>query len=287
LGNTALAHLLAAAQMPLYWVALIITIISGGVYFAKNASVVSATLEDQAPAPAPGAEPAAVASEAKPAIAEIAPKPAPVQTPAFKEWEAVVEALGHGAQIIILRKGGISEGRAGFQARHPRFWLFPTAYHQQWEKTKPELQRYLAPAAATAGGKEITLQYFADVTDAVYLETWEQVERLRDTHFWNDEILRERFDYAGRPGLEPGLHLLIVRVSRINLPHRLAASAAYDGCKSWIDVPVDWEHDIPTHVVRNDEFTTRRSRILAAVSTVSVSSSTVHLPKVKLTPRTA
>ena len=206
--------------------------------------------------------------------------------PAFKEWEAIVEALGHGAQIVILRKGGISEGRAGFQTKHPKFWLFPTAYHQQWEKTKPELRRFLNPSNPPAEKKEITLEYLAEVTDSVYLTSWEQVERLDDAHFWSDEILRERFDYQGRPGMEPGLHLLIVRVSKINLAHKLPTSSDYDGCKSWIEVPVDWEHDIATHVVRTEEFATRRSRILGAVATVSVSSGTKRLPDIsgKLTP---
>ena len=198
--------------------------------------------------------------------------------------------MGQGAQIIILRKGGIAEGRTGFQARHPKFWLFPTGYHQQWEKTKPELRRYLLPPTAPAEkGKEIALHYFAEVTDAIYLSSWEQVARLDDAHFWGEEILRERFEYAERPGMEAGLHLLIVRVSRINLPHKLAPSPEYEGCKSWIDVPVAWEHDIAAHVVRTEEFATRRSRILAAVATISVSSASGPLPKVapNLAPRTA
>jgi CDP-diacylglycerol--glycerol-3-phosphate 3-phosphatidyltransferase len=263
-----------------YWIALLITVISGAVYFAKNASIVLESMEKEsilAEAPAPPAVP----------VAETAP--APARLPAFKEWEAIVEALGQGVQIVILRKGGIAEGKQGFQAKHPRFWLFPTAYHQQWEKTKPDLQRYLAPTDARPATAPIALQYFAEVTDAVYLSSWDQVARLDDAHFWTSEILRERFDYADRPGMEPGLHLLIVRVSRINLPHQLAPSKDYDGCKSWIDVPADWEHDIATHVVRTEEFTTRRSRILAAVATVSVSSTTSHLPKVtpKLTPKPA
>jgi hypothetical protein len=213
-----------------------------------------------------------------------------VATPAFKEWEAIVEALGQGAQIVILRKGGIAEGRSGFQARHPKFWLFPTGFHQQWEKTKPELRRYTTPASAIADkGKEVVLQYIAEVTDAIYLSSWDQVARLDESHFWGEEILRERFNYKERPGMEVGLHLLIVRVSHINLPHKLAASAAFDGCKSWIEVPVDWEHDIANHVVRTEEFNTRRSRILAAVATVAVSSSSGPLPKLatKLNPRAA
>jgi CDP-diacylglycerol--glycerol-3-phosphate 3-phosphatidyltransferase len=286
LQNNGLARFLLAAQPWLYWIALLITVISGAVYFAKNASIVSASMENDSLTTEPPA-PATTQAEAVAKAEETAP-PAPVQ-PAFKEWEAIVEALGHGAQIIILRKGGIAEGRHGFQARHPKFWLFPTAYHQQWEKTKPELRRFLAPAAARAATDPIPLHYFAEVTDAIYLDSWDQVARLDDAHFWTDALLRERFDYAERPGMEPGLHLLILRVHRINLPHRLAPSKDYDGCKSWIDVPVNWEHDIVTPVVRTEEFTTRRSRIIAAVGTVAVSSSTTHLPKItpKLTPRPA
>jgi CDP-diacylglycerol---glycerol-3-phosphate 3-phosphatidyltransferase len=282
------AVLLAKSQLFFYWVALIITILSGAFYFIKNAAIVTASLET-GPLTSPVTGPAAEPADEAPAP-EIATVPVNPATPAFKEWEAIVEALGQGAQIIVLRKGGIAEGRAGFIPKHPKFWLFPTGFHQQWEKTKPDLRRFINPAAEPAEkGKEVTLQYLAEVTDAIYLSSWDQVERLADAHFWGDEILRERFEYKDRPGMEAGLHLLIVRVSRINLPHNLVPSSDYDGCKSWIDVPVDWEHDIAAHVVRNEEFATRRSRILAAVATVSVSSSTTHLPKItpNLNPRPA
>ena len=281
LQNTLLAHFLGAAQMPLYWFALVITVLSGAIYFWKNAAIVNESMEAQ---PIPETSVAPVRESPAPEPLSL---PVKAGTPAFKEWEAIVEALGHGAQIIILRKGGIAEGRTGFQAKHPKFWLFPTAYHQQWEKTKPELRRYLAPS--TEAKKEIALHYCAEVTDAIYLSSWEQVARLDDVHFWSEEIVRERFNYKERPGMEDGLHLLIVRVSRINLPHQLAPSPEYEGCKSWIEVPVDWEHDIAAHVVRTEEFATRRSRILAAVATVSISSTTVALPKISpnLAPRTA
>jgi CDP-diacylglycerol--glycerol-3-phosphate 3-phosphatidyltransferase len=282
--HTLLARFLAGSQIYFYWIALIITVLSGAFYFMKNAAIVNESMEETLLTESSTDEVAPVAA------LEPVSLPVKVETPAFKEWEAIVEALGQGAQIVILRKGGIAEGRAGFKAKYPKFWLFPTGYHQQWEKTKPELRRFLAPTnAAAEKGKEIVLQYIAEVTDAIYLSSWDQVARLDDAHFWGEEILRERFEYKDRPGMEEGLHLLILRVSRINLPHRLPPSADYDGCKSWVDVPVDWEHDIVNHVVKTEEFATRRSRILAAVATVSVSSHSGPLPKVapKLTPRTA
>jgi CDP-diacylglycerol--glycerol-3-phosphate 3-phosphatidyltransferase len=275
LQNTTLAYYLTKAQMPLYWFALIITVLSGAIYFWKNAAIVNASLEGKSLP-----EAAAVPARESPAPEPVSPAAKPGM-PAFKEWEVIVEALGSGAQIVILRKGGIAEGPAGFQASHPKFWLFPTGYHQQWEKTKPELRRFLAPSTPSPEkGQEIALHYFAEVTDAIYLSSWEQVARLADAHFWREEVLRERFDYKERPGMEAGLHLLIVRVSHINLPHKLDPSPEYEGCKSWIEVPVNWEHDIAAHVVRTEEFVTRRSRILAAVATVSVSSASGPLPKI-------
>jgi len=42
----------------------------------------------------------------------------------FKEWALVCEALGRGEQTIILRKGGIAEGRGGFAFQHSEFFLF-------------------------------------------------------------------------------------------------------------------------------------------------------------------
>ena len=263
LGDTLPAHILGGLQIYLYWFALIITVFSGAIYFWKNAAMLNATIAEGPIQPASAAAPASVLA------ADPAPEPAatPALFPAFKEWEGIVAALGQGAQIIILRKGGIAEGRAGFKPLHDKFWLFPTRFHQQWQQTKPALRQFAAPTEGDAPAG-ITLEYLAEITDTVYLDSWAQVARLDADHFWNESILRERFDYHDRPGMMPGLHLLIVRISRISLPHRLAPSPAYEGCKSWIDVPADWTPDFATPVVRQEEFATRRSRILAAVAAV-------------------
>jgi CDP-diacylglycerol--glycerol-3-phosphate 3-phosphatidyltransferase len=260
LGGGGLAWFLGQAQMPLYWFALIITVVSGAIYFRKNSAMLNESIADGPVKPS--SAPTTTAVEATPSA-----EPAePTSFPAFKEWEGIVGALGQGAQIVILRKGGIAEGRAGFAPKHPKFWLFPTRFHQQWEQTKPGLRRFASPAPDAS--KDFVLEYFAEVTDALYLESWSQVARLQEDHFWSEEILRERFEYQDRPGMTAGLHLLILRVSRINLPHRLAPSPTYEGCKSWIEVPADWTRDIAAPVVRPEEFATRRSRILAAVSAV-------------------
>ena len=54
----------------------------------------------------------------------------------FQEWALVCEALGSGEQCILIRKGGIAEGRNGFGFRHTEFFLFPTFYHEQVGKIR-------------------------------------------------------------------------------------------------------------------------------------------------------
>ena len=49
----------------------------------------------------------------------------------FKEWQVVCDALASGRQAIILRKGGIHEGRAGFSFAEENFFLFPNRFHNQ------------------------------------------------------------------------------------------------------------------------------------------------------------
>lgn len=53
---------------------------------------------------------------------------------ALKEWAVVVDALGSGQQIILLRKGGLREGPGGFAVAQPEFLLFPTLFHSQLER---------------------------------------------------------------------------------------------------------------------------------------------------------
>jgi hypothetical protein len=67
---------------------------------------------------------------------------------AFKEWAAICAALGEGAQTLILRKGGIHEGREGFRVAHSEFWLFPTYVHEAAEGLEKDAEPLLARAEA-------------------------------------------------------------------------------------------------------------------------------------------
>jgi hypothetical protein len=182
------------------------------------------------------------------------PKPASASnasSPAFKEWQVIVEALGAGEQILILRKGGIAENRGGFQVEAKRFWLFPTQFHAQREKTKPAAASFFPPSAAPEDA--FTLRFFADVVRAAFLDRWDEIARLDDCHLWTEATLRERFDW-GKP---PGLHALVVRVHRLREPITLPVTATMSGCKSWIELPVSLDAAASEPVLDEATFSAR------------------------------
>src|SRR5438445_10939324 len=84
----------------------------------------------------------------------------------FKEWAVVCEALGRGRQSIILRKGGIAEGRDGFSFKHKDFYLFPTWFHEQPQKVRsePDWQFIgILPVKEAAEGTSLEIRYAAQV----------------------------------------------------------------------------------------------------------------------------
>jgi hypothetical protein len=154
-------------------------------------------------------------------------------SPAFKEWHVIVEALGAGEQILILRKGGIAEDGGGFAVKAGKFWLFPTHFHEQLAKTKPEAKKFFTHAPPRNG--PIHLRYFAEVVQQAFLSDWPAVARLDGFHLWSEATIRERFAWA----TPPGLHAFAVRVHRLQQPAALGVTPEMGGCKSWVDVPLD------------------------------------------------
>jgi hypothetical protein len=151
---------------------------------------------------------------------------------AFKEWAVVVDALGRGEQIIILRKGGISEGRSGFQVEHNRFFLFPTLFHQQRESVLPGAQARYDALAPKLSPNFVRIECLAEVVDWKFLDSMEGALRLRGQHVWRDEVVRERFEW----GRAKSIYAMAVRVFRLPLPIDLPMRPKYGGCKSWVEL---------------------------------------------------
>jgi len=126
---------------------------------------------------------------------------------AFKEWAVVCEALGSGRQSVIIRKGGIAEGREGFAFRFNEFLLFPTWFHEQLGKT-------ILPAGTpipAEPGEDLEIRYLATVEWTQLVTDWPMVQRLKDYHIWQENVLEERFHYDDLKGV----HVAFVRIYRL------------------------------------------------------------------------
>jgi len=148
---------------------------------------------------------------------------------AFKEWAIICEALGAGTQSIILRKGGIHEGREGFSFKHGEFFLLPTLFHEQVARTR------LPAETAIPVGKpgEIEVRWFAHVAWTATITELEKALEIGAYHVWNEEVVRERFHYDEAPGL----HLAYLRIYRCEPGWSFAEEAKYGGCRSWVTIP--------------------------------------------------
>jgi len=149
---------------------------------------------------------------------------------AFKEWALVCEALGEGTQSIILRKGGIAEGRAGFRWQHQEFLLLPTLFHEQGTKLKVAADAEL-PKARVDGMLEVRLR--ARIEWAEEISDLEVANRLAHFHLWQDEVIAERFRYKE----DPRISLAFVRVERLTQPFLFPDLPKYGGCRSWVEIP--------------------------------------------------
>ena len=153
---------------------------------------------------------------------------------AFKEWSLVCDALGSGQQSIILRKGGIAEGRDGFQFKHREFFLFPTHFHEQEKHLRLPEGSGDGVADIVDGEREhITVEYFAELVDTRVITDWEEVRKLEPLHLWTEDTVRDRFDYEDCPGIS----LALVRVSRLCRPWNFPNEKRYGGCRSWVEIP--------------------------------------------------
>ncbi len=151
----------------------------------------------------------------------------------FKEWTLVCDALGCGKQSIIIRKGGIAEGRAGFRFQHDEFLLFSTLFHEQVAKLKLPAETSL-PAMRADGQHEIAyrarVEWTRDVSDLAV------VQRLAPFHCWQDSEIEKRFRYEEEKG-KPGVSVALVRIEKLSAPFVFPDSPKYGGCRSWIPLP--------------------------------------------------
>lgn len=166
---------------------------------------------------------------------------------AFKEWAVVCRALARGRQAVILRKGGIAEAGGTFRPEHPRFWLYPTHFHEQQAKgLKPAFATLVeATDADFPAPGMIGLSHYVEVAETWFVDTLDRALALDRLHVWSPALVKARFEYR-----TPGLYVLAVRTFFLPDPIDVPELPEYAGCKTWVhldrDVPTDEGISVPT-----------------------------------------
>lgn len=152
----------------------------------------------------------------------------------FKEWQVVCEALASGRQSILLRKGGIHEGRQGFSFAHESFFLFPTRFHTSPEQVK-EGDAKVMPEWQP--GDTIRITHHAEAAWAVTLTDWEKVSSLEPLHIYSEQTVRDRFDWEGKGMASGSIHVALVRIRKLAEAWEFPYEPKYGGCRSWVNLP--------------------------------------------------
>jgi len=174
---------------------------------------------------------------------------------AFKEWQVVCDALASGRQSILLRKGGIHEGRHGFSFAHESFFLFPTRFHADAKQVR-EGEVKVMPEWRP--GERIEITHHALALWAVTLTDWQQVLALEPYHVYSESTVRDRFDWQGGGMASGSIHVALVRISKLAVPIGFPYEPKYGGCRSWLEIPgppEDWR-ETASPVMGDDAFST-------------------------------
>jgi hypothetical protein len=178
---------------------------------------------------------------------------------ALKEWAAVCGALACGRQSILLRKGGIAEGPAGFRPEHAEFWLLPTFFHERPEALKAADQAFFDQVTAAATDR-VRIDLYARVLDVLHVDREELLGRLAAEHVYGEQTVKDRFHYR-----RPGLWLMAVRVFRA-APIELPVWPELAGCHSWVELPSPLPTDGLMSVLDEDVLSRRLANLRAILA---------------------
>jgi hypothetical protein len=153
---------------------------------------------------------------------------------------------------LIFRKGGIAEGRDGFQFKHQSFFLFPTYFHGQIERTRLSHVRDVKPQQDA-----MAISVFVQVEFVTLVRDLTLFQSLESLHVLQASLLEERFHYDDREGL----HIAFVRAYRISPVWEFPLHPSYGGCRSWVTLPQP-PFDLQMESVLSDEEQSRRRSLV-------------------------
>ena len=157
---------------------------------------------------------------------------------AFKEWAIAVDALTRGDQIMLLRKGGISEDSNNFTVIHDKFLLYPTYEHQSRELIKPAFQDDLSKYEnLTTIQDPVIFKSWAEVIEVIELTDKNKLENLSEFHIWNNDYAESRLKW--KPTFP--LSIMLLNIHSLQTAITVPYEDYFGGCKSWIELQNDLE----------------------------------------------
>ncbi|TCP55530.1 hypothetical protein EV586_103183 [Tumebacillus sp. BK434] len=156
----------------------------------------------------------------------------PIKEVALKEWAVCIDAIAKGEQLVLIRKGGITEETREFRLEETSFYLYPTYEHQRSQLIKPQ---YQARVEATMQGvtvppQEVVITHAAHVVDDITVLAEQDLKRLDPFHIMTHDYAAERLQWRN----DKPLHILTVRAYKLTVPKTIPVAEGYLGCKSWI-----------------------------------------------------
>ena len=186
-------------------------------------------------------------------------------TTALKEWAVAVKALSEGRQVLLVRKGGISEETRHFKIVSERFLLFPTYEHQRADLLQPDFQEDLiAVLAEPRDPARVRFDTFAELTDLFEIADPAQVEALAPFYCFSTQYAEERLRWKPRHPLL----VMAVRAYRLKKPIEVASRPDFGGCKSWLTLDEDVTPDNLVAAVDDATYAARIAEVRAALDRV-------------------
>src|SRR5690349_24686292 len=152
-------------------------------------------------------------------------------TVALKEWAVAVKALREGRQVLLVRKGGISEETRNFRIESDRFLFFPTYEHQRADLLQPEFRADLTEVLTEPRDPaRVRFDTWAELTDLFEIVEPAQVDALAPFYCFSTQYAEERLRWKPRHPLL----VMAVRAYRLRQPIDVASRPDFAGCKSWL-----------------------------------------------------
>lgn len=228
---------------------------------------------------------------------------------ALKEWAVTIDALLAGEQVVLLRKGGLLDGKFSLEARE--FLLFPTTFHvKEPDLLTPEAERKFAAALAMPEPKTlgcVPLKCRVRVEEAWTTADGRVVAALaghdggdgaRGLHVWGPAFVEARLKW--KPGAP--MTLALVRASALVVgggggrgsgeggegagaggarsSFDVRQRADYYGCFSWTRVE-PWKEEANEFwrpVLSDEEFARRAALVRRRLADAAIDATPLELP---------